>query len=103
MRNDLVQGISPSELKQLMDNGEVFLVDVRQPGERDAFHIGGQHIPMDEALRSNTVFPENIPVVFYCEKGIRSALVIQRISARYSSVKMLNLEGGVEAWKKTFL
>jgi len=41
-------------------------------------------------------------VVLYCQKGIRSVIVIQRLQQRNQYKNLINLTGGMEAWKKTF-
>ena len=94
--------ISPLELRQWLDEArELMLVDVREPFERAMFHIGGFHIPMNEAMKrmDELTTDNNIPVVVYCEKGIRSAIVIQRLE-QLGFTNLYNLSGGISAWKK---
>jgi rhodanese-related sulfurtransferase len=38
------------------------------------------------------------PVVVYCEKGIRSGIVIQRLES-LGFQNLINLSGGMKAWK----
>jgi len=91
--------ISPTELKEWVDNGRHFqLVDVREGWERDAYNIGGDHIPMNELMARQTELHKNEPVVLYCEKGIRSVIAIQRLQdAGFDN--LYNLAGGMKAWK----
>jgi rhodanese-related sulfurtransferase len=79
------------------------LVDVREAFEREAFHIGGVWIPLGELIsRREEVLAqaESQPVVFYCRKGIRSAIAIQRLQGHYPEVAMYNLRGGIASISK---
>jgi adenylyltransferase/sulfurtransferase len=75
------------------------LIDVREPWEHEAFNIGGLLIPMEDVLQNISKIPRDIPVVFYCEKGIRSALVIQRLQQKFNYTNLSNLSAGMVGWK----
>lgn len=95
-----MRSVSAMQLAEMLQNEDVILVDVREEYEREQFNIGGLHVRMEEAMQYDFNFPPGKPVVFYCEKGIRSGIVIQRISSRFPGVEMLNLAGGMSAWRK---
>lgn len=96
-----MQQITASELKQKLAEGkEVFLVDVREPFERDDYNIGGTLIPLGDIIKQAEDIPKNKPVVVYCRKGIRSQIAIQRLQEKFGFNNLINLEGGVEEWKK---
>lgn len=92
--------IAPAELKAWMEAQQPFvMIDVRETWEREAYHIGGLHIPLSELAERRQEIPKDVPVVLYCEKGIRSAIVIQRMEqAGYDN--LYNLTGGMSEWKK---
>jgi rhodanese-related sulfurtransferase len=93
--------ISALELKRLMDLGEApQLLDVRETREREAFTIGGLHVPMSELLEHLDKIPREEALIVYCEKGIRSTIVIQRLQAMGFN-QLINLSGGMKAWKTT--
>jgi adenylyltransferase/sulfurtransferase len=96
-----MQKISPNELKTWMDEKQPFmLIDVRETWEREAFNIGGEHIPQNEIIDRRGEMPVDKPVVVYCEKGIRSTIIIQRLEAMgYDN--LYNLSGGMSNWKKS--
>jgi len=97
--------ITPQELAQWLEAKKDFmLVDVRESFEREAFHIGGMHMPMNEVVKGMKEMNKDasIPVVIYCEKGIRSAIVMQRLEA-LGFHNLYNLSGGMSAWKKAML
>jgi adenylyltransferase/sulfurtransferase len=97
----MVNEISCQELqKWTAESKPFFLLDVREEHEREMFHIGGTVIPMDEVLANHHQIPTNIPVVIYCRKGLRSAIIIQRLQDKFGMTNLYNLKGGLLAWEK---
>lgn len=95
--------ITPAELQNKIFNNDNFvLIDVRTEEERTCYHIGGIHLPLEEVLQRNNKIDFSKEVVFYCEKGIRSLIAIQRLEEKYVDTLFYNLQGGIEAWKKYF-
>lgn len=91
--------ITSGQLKEWLESGHDFqLIDVREGWEREAYNIGGLHMPMSELLAHTTEIPKHKDVVLYCEKGIRSVLIIQRLESSGFS-NLINLSGGMSAWK----
>lgn len=91
--------IAPGTLKEWIKSGKDFLlIDVRQDWEREAYNIGGRHIPFEEVLAHQSEISKEKDVVLYCEKGIRSSIVIQRLEA-LGFDNLYNLSGGMKAWK----
>lgn len=78
---------------------DFLLIDVREYWERELFHIGGIHIPMEEVISRRNEIPRERPAVFYCEKGIRSQIIIQRLED-LGYRNLYNLAGGMKAWRK---
>jgi len=92
--------LTPAELKDWMQELTTFtLIDVRELWEHEIYNIGGIHIPMDELIARRAEIDTNAPVVVYCEKGIRSVIAIQRLEG-YGFQNLINLQGGMSAWKK---
>jgi sulfur-carrier protein adenylyltransferase/sulfurtransferase len=95
--------ISPQALRYFLEhNSNVFLIDVREVFEHAHFNIGGINIPMNEILYRLDEIPLAKTLVFYCEKGIRSAIIIQRLQQKFNLEKVLNLQGGMHAWRAMF-
>lgn len=93
--------ITPGELKSWLDRKTKFtLVDVRETWERTNYNIGGLHIPLAEVMQRKNELDKKEVIVVYCEKGIRSAIIIQRLET-YGYDNIYNLEGGMTAWKKS--
>ena len=95
--------ITPIELHSLLQQQPVFLLDVREPHEHEAFHLGGQLIPLDDVMSNAQQIPKDQMVVVYCKKGIRSQIAIQRLEQKFGLTNLVNLTGGVEAWRKQLL
>ncbi len=64
------------------------------------FDIGGICIPLGTLMENLEEIPTDRPVVLYCEKGIRSSIAIQRLAARHGYKNLINLSGGMKAWKE---
>jgi rhodanese-related sulfurtransferase len=90
--------VGPTELKQLLDKGEVKLIDVREVHENQAERIaGGELVPLS-TFGQSVPREQQGPVVFYCRSGNRTgknaALFLE---TGYGPV--YHLAGGIEGWK----
>ncbi len=92
--------IAPIELHKLLQQQLVFLVDVREPFEHEEFNIGGELIPLNEVISKAASIPKDHPVIVYCKKGVRSQIAIQRLEKKFGFTNLINLKGGIDAWKK---
>lgn len=77
------------------DNRSFQLIDVREPEEHQAFNIGGKLLPLGEIVKRIEDIPGDVPVVFYCKRGIRSQIAIQRLSRFRENADFYNLRGGI--------
>lgn len=88
-------------LQEKINNKEDFvLIDVREPQEHENFNIGGILIPMNTVFQNLHIIPKDKTVILYCQKGIRSGLVIQRLQQKHLYTNLLNLSGGIDKWLK---
>ena len=93
--------ITPIELyHKLLQQENLLLIDVREAFEHDEFNIGGTLIPLSEITKHLNVISTNKEVIFYCKKGIRSSIAIQRLQEKFPFTNLINLKGGIDAWKK---
>jgi rhodanese-related sulfurtransferase len=77
---------------------ELFLLDVREPGEWDAGHIEGSvHIPMSQLGVRQEELPTDRTILAVCRSGSRSGMVTQALQR--AGYRAENLEGGVLAWR----
>lgn len=89
------QDLSPAQVEQLVADGQLELIDIREGYEHEAGHIAGdRHIEMDQ-LPSQAGSLER-PPVFYCRTGGRSAAAVEAFRA--SGLEAYHLEGGIVAW-----
>ncbi|HEX3317814.1 MAG TPA: rhodanese-like domain-containing protein [Solirubrobacteraceae bacterium] len=91
------QDLSPEQVKALLDEGAIQLVDVREDHEWEAGRIGGaRHIEMAHLSGEAASIDRETPVVFSCRVGSRSAMAAQAFRA--SGYDAYNLGGGLVAW-----
>jgi molybdopterin/thiamine biosynthesis adenylyltransferase/rhodanese-related sulfurtransferase len=93
--------ITPKQLKQWQDDQEdIFLVDVREPGEYEIVNIpGAVLIPKGEFLMGNALeqMPQDKKIVLHCKTGVRSAEVLAVLhSAGFADA--VHVGGGVIGW-----
>ena len=92
--------IDPAELQAMLAQGRVLLVDVRNDAEVARGIIGGAlHIPLPVLPAMQGELADDLPVVFYCHSGIRSAHACA-FMANQGRDNLFNLRGGVLAWGK---
>jgi rhodanese-related sulfurtransferase len=91
--------ISPAELKAILPDSGIFLLDVREQDEHDEFNIGGVLIPLGEIVSRINEIPTDQKVLVYCKRGIRSMIAIQKLLIKNPNLELINLSGGMEAWK----
>ena len=88
--------ITFQELQQkIKDSEPLVLIDVREQWERDTDNIGGIHIPMGELMERIDEIPKDVPVIIYCQKGIRSQIAIERLEEK-GYKNLINLIQGIK-------
>ena len=91
--------VTPLQLKALLDkNPDLFVLDVREPGELAICRLENSHdIPLGILPLRYTEVPKDRPVVVLCKMGGRSAQAMQFLQSRgYRNVS--NLAGGIIRW-----
>ncbi|MEY9963218.1 molybdopterin/thiamine biosynthesis adenylyltransferase/rhodanese-related sulfurtransferase [Streptacidiphilus sp. MAP12-16] len=93
--------ITPKQLKEWQDDGEdIFLIDVREPGEYEIVNIpGATLIPKGDFLMGNALerMPQDKKIVLHCKTGVRSAEVLAVLhSAGFADA--VHVGGGVIGW-----
>jgi rhodanese-related sulfurtransferase len=88
---------TPQQVKDLLDQGGVQLIDVRQPHEHEAGRIAGDRlIELGQLGAEAGSIDRDRPVVFYCRSGSRSAMATQAFAQ--AGFDAHNLAGGLVAW-----
>ena len=92
--------ISVDEAKGMMSDGDVAVIDVREPHEYNAGHVpNAKLIPVATVFARKEELPRDRDVIFICQVGQRSALACE-MAAAAGLTRLFNLEGGTEAWVK---
>jgi rhodanese-related sulfurtransferase len=87
----------PAQVAELLERGEVQLIDVRQPHEHEAGRIAGDRLVELARLPAEAETIDRAePVVFYCRSGARSAMATQAF--RGAGFDAHNMAGGLLDW-----
>ena len=99
LEGQLWRDVDPREAQELVEQGQVNLVDVRTPQETAAGIIpGALLIPLDELEQRLREVPRNgRSTLVYCAGGARSAAACEFLSEKGLG-GLLNLTGGFGAW-----
>ena len=88
---------SPQEVSRLLLQGDIQLIDVREPHEHAAGRIaGGRLIELGRLSEEAQTIDRDRPVVFYCRSGGRSAMATEAFSR--AGFDAHNMAGGLLAW-----
>jgi rhodanese-related sulfurtransferase len=94
--------LTPQEVAERVEAGDVDLVDVREPYEFEAGRIeGSRHVPLPELAEFAQTLDPQRPLVFVCRVGGRSAMATDAF--RGAGFEAYNLAGGVLAWERSGL
>ena len=89
---------TPHEVADLLQGGEVQLIDVRQPEEHDAGRIAGDRlIELSRLATEVDSLDQTRPIVFYCRSGSRSAMATEAF--RGAGFDAHNMVGGLLDWQ----
>ncbi len=99
----LAYTIGPIDVKNLMEEGDITLLDVRREADYEISHIPSAiSIPKDSLADNLDKLDKNIPTVVYsynqqCHLSYKAALIL----ADYGYPSII-LEGGFKTWKEDF-
>jgi rhodanese-related sulfurtransferase len=83
--------------KQLAEDPNLQMIDVRESYEREAGHIEGtRHIALVELSGAAATLDRGRPIVFYCRVGSRSTMAAQALRA--SGFEAYSMQGGLVRW-----
>ena len=92
-----MEDYTPQQVAELMAQGEVQLIDVRQPEEHDAGRIAGDRlVALSDLAGAVDTIDRGRPVVFYCRSGSRSAMATEAF--RGAGFDAHNMAGGLLDW-----
>ncbi|MDA0174188.1 rhodanese-like domain-containing protein [Solirubrobacter taibaiensis] len=89
--------IDPRQVAELVREGKVQLIDVREDYEWDAGRIpGARHLVLGEVAAQAETIHRETPVVFYCRVGGRSAMAANAFER--AGYEAHNMTGGLLEW-----
>jgi rhodanese-related sulfurtransferase len=94
-------GLAPTGAVQLINREKAVVVDVCEPGEFAAGHVGGaKNVPLDqlESKLAGTVKNKSLPLILVCQTGARSGRAVA-IAKKLGYEQAQSLAGGLAAWK----
>lgn len=105
-----VRHVAAEQLREVLDQGAIVLVDVREQAEREVHGViaGSLHVPRgmlefcaDPELPVHaTQLEPSRPIVLYCASGNRSALAARTLTAM-GFADVADLDGGFESWRQS--
>jgi rhodanese-related sulfurtransferase len=104
--NRVVKAVSPSDAKQMMDAKDAVLLDIRSAQEIESLGAIDGALVMEHGKVvfniKKKVHDANKPLLVFCKKGKRSALIAQQLQEMgYKDVHCI--KGGFIAWKEAGL
>ena len=92
--------ISVQEAKEMIDDGDVQVVDTREPFEHVEGHVPGSlNIPHMATLPRAAELATDRPILFICKSGNRSAVAAE-FAATMGLTDLYNVEGGHDDWRE---
>jgi rhodanese-related sulfurtransferase len=89
--------LPPQRLAEMLETGDVELIDVRRPHEWEAGRIpGARRVEVNDLPTEAERLERDRPVVLYCRSGSRSELAADGLSA--GGFDAHALAGGISAW-----
>ncbi len=96
------RNIDPAQARNLIQRGDIILLDVRTPREYYAGHIEGATLIPIQQLQGRLGEIEkhkNKDILIYCRSGNRSTVAGQILNAAGFD-RLLHLRGGINSWTK---
>jgi len=91
--------VDPDRARELIEAGDVQLVDVREPHEWDAGRIAGaRHIEIERLPSEAESLDRDRPVLFYCRSGSRSTMAAAAF--RRAGYDAYSVDGGLLEWDR---
>jgi rhodanese-related sulfurtransferase len=89
--------LTPTQVKEALEKGDIVAIDVREPYEWEAGRIAGAtHIELERLASRAGDVPTDRPIVFQCRMGVRSAMAMRAFRA--SGWDAYNMAGGLQRW-----
>jgi len=94
--------ITSEACKQLIQNNEAELIDIREPWEIEICSIGGTKIQMHKIPEVAESMDKSKHYIIVCKTGRRAESVANLLECAHGFQHVAILEGGITAWFETF-
>lgn len=98
-------GLTPAAAVQLINREKAVVVDICEPAEFAAGHVGGaKNIPLGqlESKLTSAVKNKMLPLILVCQSGARSSRAVA-IAKKLGYEQAQSLSGGLGAWRSASL
>lgn len=94
------ENVSPSEANEMVENGEAYVLDVRNQTEFDEGHIdNAQHIMVGTLKNRLDEVDTDKTIIVQCQAGARSAIAASVLKANGID-NLVNMTGGYSKWQQ---
>ena len=91
--------VSPRHALTLIETGDIYVIDVREPSElADGLLPGAHSVPLGRLHLRLSEIPQR-PILVYCASGMRSRQAASQLT-RAGHREVTNMSGGYLAWKR---
>jgi len=99
----VVQSITPQQAQALISQGQLDIVDVREPREWSNGYVPGSRlVPLGELRQSPKAALQRDGVIFVCAAGVRSQAAA-KLALENGLTNVYNLTGGTQSWVRAGL
>jgi rhodanese-related sulfurtransferase len=100
---NIMFSLSAEKVKEMLENNEVLLIDVREEVEYREEHIEGAFLlPLSSFTKEKLPKLEGKKLVIYCKGGVRGGKACDMVQKMGIETEFFNLEGGITAWKQKY-
>lgn len=92
----MVQQLMPEQTLEFISSRACFVIDIREAKEFQEGHLPkAVNVTEEMIMTGETAFPKQMPLIVYCNEGMRSIRVARLLSMK--GYYVFNVVGGYEA------
>ncbi len=106
LRQPLAQALSPKQAHQMQQNGEIVIIDVRQPDEwqQTGLPAGAQGVALSgpnfiEQIEEIAAQNKGCKLAISCQSGMRTKAAVKSLDA-HGMKNLHQIKGGLMAWNR---
>lgn len=92
--------ISAVEASKLIKQGNIGLIDVREPAEHSTSHIIESKSHPLGTIDETVINQDKNAYIIYCQKGSRGKKACEKLLSQNPNINIYNMNGGIESWIK---